>query len=73
MEAPKGTVPEREAYVDGLTADARFRRDLADNMRRVGMEAVHSRRAQISLLQSLATAYRAEAEYTRTSPDLVGA
>lgn len=72
IKAPAGTVPEREAYVNGITADARFRRDLADNMRRAGMEAVHSRRIQISLLQSVANAYRAEAEFCRTSPELVG-
>ncbi len=71
LRAPSGTVAEREAWVNGVTADARFRRDLADNMRRAGMEAVHSRRAQISLLQSVANAYRAEAEMCRTGPEMM--
>lgn len=71
VEAPAGTVPEREAWVNGVTADARQRRDLADGMRRAGMEAVHSRRVQISLLQSIANAYRAEAEMYRTGPEMV--
>ncbi len=73
LQAPSGTVPEREAWVNGQTADQRFRRDLADGMRRAGMEAVHSRRQQISLLQSVANAYKAEAEFIGRAPlEMVG-
>lgn len=67
--APGGTVPEREAWVNGETAASRRERDLHDTMRQVALEAVRSRRAQISALQSLLAGHRAEAEFARTGPD----
>lgn len=67
FEAPAGTVPEREAWVNGETAAARKSRDLADGLRQAALEAVRSRRAQISALQSLLAADRAEAEFARTA------
>lgn len=66
--APKGTVPEREAFVNEYTADERLERDLADGERQVWLEAIRSRRAQVSALQSLLAAERAEAEFVRTGP-----
>lgn len=68
LEAPAGTVPEREAWVNGRTAQLRRERDLADGMRQTGLEAVRSRRAQISALQSVLARDRAEAEFARTGP-----
>jgi hypothetical protein len=70
VEAPKGTVPEREAWVNGVTADQRKRRDLADGMRQAGLEAVRSRRAQLSALQTISNAHREEAALARTGPEM---
>jgi hypothetical protein len=62
-----GTVDEKKAAVDDKTADLRFERDLADGLRQTALEAIRSRRAQVSLLQSVANAYKAEADFDRTS------
>lgn len=59
---------EKEDEVDARSADARYARDLADGMRQAALEAVRSRRAQLSALQSLLGAHRAEAEFARTGP-----
>lgn len=67
LHAPSGTVPEREAWVDGHTADARKRRDLADYMRTAAIEAVRSRRTQISALQTMLNAHQEEARFERTA------
>lgn len=68
LVVPDGTVPEKEAWVAGKTATERRRRDLADGMRSAALESVRSRRAQVSALQSLLAAERAEMEFARTSP-----
>lgn len=68
IEAPAGTVAEREARINGATASMRRTRDLADGMKSAAMEAVRSRRAQLSALQTLAGAYREEAQLARTGP-----
>ncbi len=67
---PSGTVPERDAWVKDYCADARFRRDLADGFRQAALEAVRSRRQEISLLQSVANAYKAEADFHRLGPEV---
>lgn len=69
LSAPAGTVPEREAWVDGSTADLRYRRDLADGLRSAALEAVRSRRTQVSALQSLLAAHREEAGLARFGAD----
>lgn len=69
LTAPAGTVPEREAFVNGSTADLRQARDLADGMRTAALEAVRSRRTQISALQSLLAAHREEAGLVRFGQD----
>ena len=56
----------RQAEVDARTADLRRSRDMAENMRRASIEAIRSRQAQLSALQSLMSAHRAEAEFVRT-------
>lgn len=65
LEAPKGTVPEREAWVNGETADLRMERDLAEAERVAATEAVRSRRTQLSALQTLVNAMRSEQEMFR--------
>lgn len=66
LTVPAGTVPEREAHVNGATADTRLKRDLADGMRTAALEAVRSRRAQLSALQTLLNAHQEEAKFSRT-------
>ena len=58
----------RQAEVDARTADLRQKRDIAENMRRATMEAIRSRRGQLSALQSLMNAHKAEADFDRTGP-----
>lgn len=58
----------KEAWVDSHAADLRYERDLAEGMRVAAQEAVRARRTQISMLQSLLNAHRAEAEFSRTGP-----
>jgi hypothetical protein len=60
--APKGTVPQREAWVESETADEALAFSLAESKRYNALEAVRSRRAQLSALQSIMAAFRAEAE-----------
>lgn len=67
---PAGTVPEREAWVQGHTAVERRRRDLADGIRSAAVESVRSRRAQISSLQTISNAHRAEIDMARTGPGM---
>lgn len=67
-QAPDGTVPERQAWVDGHCAGARRRRDLADHLTRAALESVRSRRTQVSALQSLLNAEKEEMAFARTGP-----
>lgn len=60
------TAARREAWVDAETADLRMARDVAEGMRQAALEAVRARRAQLSAIQSLLAADRAEAEFART-------
>lgn len=61
-------VPEREAQVDAVTAALRRERDLAAALARSALEAVRSRRQQLSALQSLLAGLREEAAFGRTGP-----
>lgn len=63
-----GTAKQREDDVNATTADLRYQRDLKAGLRQSSLEAVRSLRAQISLLQSVLNAYKAEAEFARTGP-----
>lgn len=60
------TAGRREAWVDAETAGLRYKRDVAEGMRQAALEAVRARRTQVSVLQSLLNADRAEAEFART-------
>ena len=66
----EGTAGERAATVDGVTADLRFARDLADANRVTALEALRSRRAQLSMLQSILAADRAELEHAKFGPEV---
>lgn len=56
----------REAQVQAQTAELRKRRDIAEGMKRAAIESIRARQAQLSALQSLMSAHRAEAEFVRT-------
>lgn len=65
--APPGTVPVREAWVEAETADQRLRLDLAEGQKQAALEAVRSRRQQLSAVQSLLAAHKEEAAFVRTT------
>lgn len=69
IKAPEGTAAFREAWVNGQTADLRYKRDVAVGMERACREAIRSRQTQISLLQSVASAHRADAHMDRFGLD----
>lgn len=70
VTAPSGTAAARDAWVKGETAGLRLVRDLAVGMEKSALEAQRSRRAQLSAVQSLAAAYRSEAEALRYGPEM---
>lgn len=59
------TAARREAWVAAQCAPLRRVRDLADLMRSTALEAVRTRRTQLSAIQSFVAADRAEAEMLR--------
>lgn len=61
-------VAEREAMVDEMTAEHRRDRDNAASLEKSALEAVRSRRQQLSALQSLMAGMREEAAFMRTGP-----
>lgn len=61
----EGTAKQREDDVNALTAGERRVRDLADAGRMSALEALRSRRQQLSSVQSIAAAFRSEAEHSR--------
>lgn len=63
-----GTAAHREAQVDSETADLRYLRDVAEGMRRAAIESIRARTTQISVIQSLLSAHKAEAQFDRTRP-----
>lgn len=63
-----GTVGDRNAHADLATSTQRRAAHLSAGMMQAGLEAIRSRRAQISAVQSIAGAYKAEAEFGRTAP-----
>jgi len=65
LETESGTVAEREAHAYAAVGEHRRDRDLADAARLAALEAVRSRRAQLSALQTLISGHRAEAELAR--------
>ena len=65
LETESGTVAEREAHVYALVGNHRRTRDLASGEKLAALEAVRSRRAQLSALQTIISAHRAEVELAR--------
>jgi hypothetical protein len=65
-KAPAGTVPVREAWVEAEIADERLALDLSEGAKQVALEAVRSRRQQLSAVQSLLAAHKEEAAFART-------
>ncbi len=68
LQATGKTVGEREAEVDLVCGDERRAQRIADGRRMVALEAVRSRRQQLSAAQSVANAVREEASLARTGP-----
>lgn len=68
IEAEGKNVKQREDWVDAVTADARYDRDVARGMVLVARESVRSRQAQLSAIQTLVNAYKSEADFARTGP-----
>lgn len=75
VEAPRDhddrriTVPEREAWVNARTADERHLRDVAEGLKQTALEAVRSRRQQLSSWQSLLAAEREEMTFAKYGPE----
>lgn len=67
--APDGRAREEEDWVKASTAGARERRDVAEGMKRAAVEAIRSRRQQISLVQSAMSARKSETEFAATGPE----
>lgn len=61
-------VPHRQAEVDARTADLRKSRDMYEGLRQTALEALRARRSQLSVLQSMMNAYKAQADFDRTMP-----
>lgn len=68
LTAAEGTVPEREAWVNQHTAKQRYARDLADGMRQAALEALRSRRQQLSFLQTVVNAHKEDETFHRVGP-----
>ncbi len=66
--AATGPVEERKAHVADVTGVERRRALLADAMRQANLEAVRSRRQQLSALQSVAAGHRTELELAKYGP-----
>lgn len=64
----QGTVGEREAMVDKTVAAERQRAHLAEGLSRSALEAVRSRRTQLSCLQTIASSVKEEAALARYGP-----
>lgn len=59
---------QRQAGVEARTSEMRKARDIAEGMKRAAIESIRARQSQLSALQSLMSAHRAEAEFARTAP-----
>lgn len=63
-----GTAKQREDAVNALTAEQRLARDSAEHLRQAALESIRSRRTQISALQTLLGAHKAEGELAKYGP-----
>ena len=63
--SPKGTVAEKEAWVNGQTADLRFERDVANNNKIHALESMRNSRQQLSFVQTAINGLREEMGFAR--------
>ena len=63
-----GTAKQREDDVDSVTADERRARDIARGSRQAALEALRSRRQQLSAVQTLTAALKSELEHSQYGP-----
>lgn len=68
----KGTDGQRKMRAEAECAELMEDAHTKDGLKQAALEAVRSRRSQISAIQSLVGGYRAEAEFARTGPDFTG-
>lgn len=66
--AASGPAHLRRAVADSETSAERYAAHLSEGLKVAALEAVRSRRAQISALQSIANVIKEEAAYGRTGP-----
>lgn len=71
--ASSGTVAERAAYCEKSTAEDRYKAKVAEGLRRSAYQAVEYRIRCLSLLQSLASLTKAEANLVAWEPREVSA
>ena len=64
-----GTVGEREAFVDKATGQERYAAHLSEGLAKAALEAVRSRRTQLSVLQTISSAVKEELAMARTGPE----
>jgi hypothetical protein len=71
LAAEGPTVGIRDALATKATADLLLARNVAQALEKSATEALRSRRQQLSAMQSMLSAYKAEAEFVRTRPSEV--
>lgn len=64
----EGTVAEREQVAMLAALEERIGMNLADGVKVSALEAVRSRRTQLSVLQTIVNGVRVEMEFDRTGP-----
>ena len=68
LNAREGTVRERESRAELATNEQRVNAGIASGLERAYLEGVRNYRQQMSAVQTVANAIRAEAEFARTGP-----
>jgi len=68
--AAEGTVEEKRAMADLATSRERVEAHMLDGLRKAALEAGRARRQQLSAWQTMASAWKAEAEVARFGPEL---
>lgn len=71
LTAEGSTVAEREANAEPRLSSLRYARDLAEGLKVSALEAVRSRRTQVSAIQTLTNLAREEAAFARTGPEFM--
>lgn len=71
-EWERGNAEERSDWVKAETAAEREERDAADYLRQSSLETVRSLRQNLSVLQTIANAERAEAEFVKGGGETSG-